>query len=44
MFSFPTRPGWSWPSAFKMLTQLQRGVVVAPAISLRDHPVLIIAS
>ena len=47
MFSFPTRPGGSWPIAFRKLTGLQRGTVGgAPAISFRGHPVftLIITS
>jgi chromosomal replication initiator protein len=46
MFSFPTRPGGSRPSAFKKLARLQRGTVGAPAISFAATPVftLIITS
>src|ERR1700736_3632276 len=38
MFSFPTRPDGSWPSAFKKLTGLQRGVGGARAISFAAIP------
>jgi hypothetical protein len=40
------RPEGSWPSAFKRLIRLQRGVTGARAISFRGHPVftLIITS
>jgi len=37
MFSFPTRPDGSWPSAFKKLAGLQR-VAGAPAISFAAIP------
>jgi chromosomal replication initiator protein len=39
MFSFPTRPGGSRPSAFKKLARLQHGTVGAPAISFAAIPV-----
>ncbi len=38
MFSFPMRPEGSWPSAFKRLIRLQRGVTGTRSISFAAIP------